>query len=108
MAKFWYTEPIHELIQRTGSYPFGLYPAVQYFSSTDKWSSAKPYNREFFTKMLYWAQENCKHPFTFSERYGSLYFADEQDRVMFRLFFGDDDMPEPTHWPGMKDPPPLK
>lgn len=93
---FWRTEPIHELLQRRGSYPYGLYPAIQYFNSTDKWSMARPYNRDKFEEMIQWCRDNCKGDASFSEAYGSFYFAIEQDRAMFRLFFADETMPEPN------------
>jgi len=95
MARFWHTEPIEKLMQRRGSLPFGLYPSVSYSHSSDKWSAKKPYNYDRMHEMLNWAATNCKHQFTFSEKYGSFYFADEQDRAMFRLFHSDDTMPEP-------------
>ena len=95
MAKFWHTEPIPELIQRPGHFEFGLYPAIQYYGSTDRQSMAKPYNRTMLEAMLEWCRDNVKHPMSYSERYGSFYFSDEQDRAMFRLFHSDETMPEP-------------
>ncbi len=108
MAKFWHTEPIHELLQRPGTLPYGLYPSVQFHISTDKWSVQQPYARPKFEEMLAWVVANVRKGVTYSERYGSWHFGDEQERAMFRLFFGDDTMPEPTHWPGMENPPRLK
>lgn len=96
MAKFWYTEPLQELLQRPGHFEFGLYPAIQYHGSTNPHTIKNhPYNLEVMTAMLAWCSTNVAHPMTYSERYGSFYFSDEKDRAMFRLFHGDETMPEP-------------
>jgi hypothetical protein len=108
MAKFWYLEPINELQQRKGSLEFGLYPACEYWTSTDKMSMAQPYSRVKMNEMLDWCDRNLKSHMVWSNRYGSFSFRDERDRAMFRLFFSDESMPEPTHWPGMENPPKLK
>jgi hypothetical protein len=87
VAKFWHTEPFPELDQRKGRFEFGLYPAA-FFNDRN-------YNSEMLNSMVEWCRENIKNPMSYSERYGSFYFSDENDRVLFRLYYSDETMPEP-------------
>ena len=88
---FWSTEPWEKFGQRKGSLPYGLYPNTR-ANLNGLGGYNKGFTREILHEMLIWCANNCRDQVTFSDRYGSLHFANEDDRVLFRMFFQDDDM----------------
>jgi hypothetical protein len=109
MSAFWVTEPVTNLLHRPGATDIAIYPTVVLFTETgfianggilsgDDREKVLKYNDRKYTlahvrKMVEWMKVNCTESASFSERYGSFYFMNERDRVMFRLFFADDTMP---------------
>lgn len=109
MSAFWTTEPVENLLHRRGSTNIALYPTVVLWSdsgfianggilSGNDRETVLKYNDRKYTvghvhNMVEWMKVNCTESASFSERYGSFYFMNERDRVIFRLFFADDTMP---------------